>query len=136
MSALNLKPAHKAVKDYYEELAALKHLDFYDEGQVSPAFAALLRHCARQYDWTLAEQYPLTRGGRHLAVDGALVDHFKLPHGYWEAKDTKDDLEKEIQKKFDRGYPRDNILFQAPTRRSSIRMGGNALKRIFPGQIN
>ena len=51
-----------------------------------------------------------------LRVDGALLDIFKLPHGYWEAKDTKDDLEKEIQKKFDAGYPKDNILFQAPHR--------------------
>jgi predicted helicase len=49
-------------------------------------------------------------------VDGALVDNFKLPHGYWEAKDTKDDLDREIQKKFDTGYPKDNILFQAPHR--------------------
>ncbi|MGB8991020.1 MAG: N-6 DNA methylase [Desulfobaccales bacterium] len=62
------------------------------------------------------EQYPLARGGRHLKMDGALVDAFKIPHGYWEAKDTKDDLEKEIQKKFDAGYPKDNILFQAPHR--------------------
>ena len=44
------------------------------------------------------------------------MDIFKIPHGYWEAKDTDDDLEKEIQKKFEAGYPRDNILFQAPHR--------------------
>jgi hypothetical protein len=33
-------------------------------------------------------------------VDGARVEQFKLPHGYWEAKDSADDLEKEITKKF------------------------------------
>ena len=44
------------------------------------------------------------------------MDEFKIPHGYWEAKDTKDDLDQEIQKKFDAGYPKDNILFQAPHR--------------------
>jgi predicted helicase len=116
MPALNLKPAHKAVKAYFDELQAVAHLDFYDEGAVSPAFAELLRHCGRQTRLTLVEQYPLARSGRNLRVDGALVDIFKIPHGYWEAKDTKDDLDKEIQKKFDAGYPRDNILFQAPQR--------------------
>ncbi len=40
----------------------------------------------------------------------------RLPHGYREAKDTADDLEKEIQKKFQAGYPKNNILFQAPHR--------------------
>jgi predicted helicase len=116
MPALNLKPAHKAVKAYFDELQAVAHLDFYDEGAVSPAFAELLRHCARQFRLTLVEQFPLARSGRNLRVDGALVDDFKIPHGYWEAKDTKDDLDKEIQKKFAAGYPRDNILFQAPHR--------------------
>ena len=116
MSTLNLKPAHKAVKAYFDELQAVAHLDFYDEGAVSPAFAELLRHCGRQSRLTLVEQYPLARRGRNLRVDGALVDKFKIPHGYWEAKDTKDDLDKEIQKKFDAGYPKDNILFQAPHR--------------------
>jgi predicted helicase len=116
MTALQLKTAHKAVKAYFDELQAVAHLDFYDEGAVSPAFAELLRHCGRQSRLTLVEKYPLARGGRNLRVDGALVDAFKIPHGYWEAKDTKDDLEKEIQKKFDAGYPKDNILFQAPHR--------------------
>ena len=116
MPTLNLKPAHKAVKAYYDELQALGHLNFYAEGAVSPAFAALLRHCAKQSRLTLVEQFPLDKSGRNLRLDGALVDNFNLPHGYWEAKDTADDLEKEIQKKFAAGYPSDNILFQAPHR--------------------
>ena len=39
-----------------------------------------------------------------------------LIHGYWEAKDSNDDLDKEIKKKFAVGYPKNNILFQAPNR--------------------
>ncbi len=116
MFSLNLKPAHQAVKAYYDELQTLGHLDFYTEGSVSPAFAALLRHCAKQSRLTLVEQYPLKKNSHALRLDGALLDNFRLAHGYWEAKDTQDDLEKEIQKKFDAGYPRDNILFQAPHR--------------------
>jgi predicted helicase len=116
MAILNLKPAHQAVRAYYDELRTLSNLDFYAEGSVSPAFAALLRHCAKQVRLSLVEQYPLQKNGRNLRLDGALLDNFRLPHGYWEAKDTADDLEKEIQKKFQAGYPKNNILFQAPHR--------------------
>lgn len=116
MFTLNLKPAHKAVQAYYEELHTLGHLNFYAEGAVSPAFAALLRHCAKQCGLTLVEQYTLKKSGAALRLDGALVDGYTLPHGYWEAKDTADDLDKEIAKKFAAGYPQDNILFQAPHR--------------------
>ncbi|MGA8571718.1 MAG: hypothetical protein WB560_04540, partial [Desulfobaccales bacterium] len=116
MTTLNLKPTHQAVRAYYDELRTLSNLDFYAEGSVSPAFAALLRHCAKQVRLSLVEQYPLQKNGRSLRLDGALLDNFRLPHGYWEAKDTADDLEKEIQKKFQAGYPKNNILFQAPNR--------------------
>jgi hypothetical protein len=40
-------------------------------------------------------------------VDGALLDNFRLTHGFWEAKDMRDDLPKEARKKFALGYPRD-----------------------------
>ena len=46
----------------------------------------------------------------------SILDTFKLVRGVWEAKDTEDDLEKEIKNKFEKGYPKDNILFQAPNR--------------------
>ncbi|HEY0306377.1 MAG TPA: type ISP restriction/modification enzyme, partial [Longimicrobiales bacterium] len=44
-------------------------------------------------------------------VDGALLHGLRLPFGYWEAKDEKDDLDAEIALKFQRGYPKDNIIF-------------------------
>ena len=49
-------------------------------------------------------------------VDGALMDDFRLTHGYWEAKDEDDDLPSEVVRKLEAGYPRDNILFQTPHR--------------------
>ena len=127
MSTLKLKPAHKAVKDYYDALNKLTALGASHEGAVSPAFAALLRHCARQFDWTLIEKHSVKRHGNLIIVDGALVDTFKLVHGYWEAKDSGDDLHKEIKKKFAVGYPRDNILFQAPDRVSIWQDGRQVL---------
>ena len=35
-----------------------------------------------------------------------------MARGYWEAKDSHDDLDAEIRVKFNRGYPRDNIIFE------------------------
>ena len=33
-------------------------------------------------------------------MDAAILDAFNLPRGYWEAKDEKDDLKAEMNKKF------------------------------------
>ena len=116
MPTLNLKASHNVVKAYYDTLQGFTTLHLFHEGAVSPAFAALLRYGGRQYGWTLAEKYPLKRKDRTLYPDGALLDDFKIVHGLWEAKDTDDDLAQEAKKKFATGYPRDNILFQAPDR--------------------
>ena len=112
---MNLKTTHKPIKSYYNNLQKLDLFNETKEGAVSPAFATLLRHCAHKLKLTLIEQYTMKRNSHSIRVDGAVVDEFKLPHGYWEAKDSKDNLEKEVQKKFKVGYPKDNIIFQSPT---------------------
>ena len=48
------------------------------------------------------------------------MDNFRLTHGYWEAKDEDDDLPSEVVRKFEAGYPRDNILFQESTPRHPL----------------
>ncbi len=117
MSSLNLKPTHAPVKKYYATLQRFARGHFDKEGNIRGAFEDLLKHCARQYDWTLVPEYSIPRKDRHpLSVDGALLDAFNLPRGYWEAKDAKDSLEAEMKKKFEVGYPRSNILFQRPDR--------------------
>ena len=52
--------------------------------------------------------------------DGTLRDAFLLPRGYWEAKDTDDDLEYEIKKKINLGYPLTNIIFEDTHRADSL----------------
>jgi len=116
VSTLSLKPAHAAVKKYYATLQRFARGHFDKEGNIRGAFEDLLKHCARQYDWTLGPEYSIPRKDRNpLSVDGALLDAFNLPRGYWEAKDEHDSLEVEMKKKFEAGYPRSNILFQHPT---------------------
>ncbi len=117
MRKLNLKPNHKAVSAYYQSLGQFGQLNIWNESAVKVAFQNLLESCARQFSWMLVLEWEVKRQRqRPVRVDGALVDAFKLPHGYWEAKDERDDLSKEVTKKFDQGYPKDNILFQAPER--------------------
>jgi hypothetical protein len=77
MKILDLRPTHKAITTYYTELHQLAQVEADREGAVSPAFANLLRHCAKQFNWTLYEQYPLKAGNKNIYPDGALVDVFK-----------------------------------------------------------
>ena len=117
MPTLNLKPTHKPIKSYYAALDRFANLGVTHETAVRTAFQDLLQHCARQAGWTLVPEHAVNpRRGRRIIVDGALIDDFRLTHGYWEAKDIHDDLPAEVERKFAAGYPRDNILFQTPKR--------------------
>ena len=117
MKTLNLKPTHKPVKAYYESLERFESIGVSHETAVRSAFQTLLEHCGKQFSWILVPEHSM-RGGknRRIVVDGALIDNFQLPHGYWEAKDIHDDLPTEVLRKFEKDYPRDNILFQTPRR--------------------
>ncbi len=116
MSTLNLKPANAPVRVYYATLQKFARGRFDNEGNIRGAFEDLLKKCARQFDWTLVPEYQVARTGQSpIRIDAALLDAFNLPRGYWEAKDEKDSLMEEMEKKFRAGYPRSNILFQRPT---------------------
>jgi len=117
MGTLSLKPTHKAVATYYDALAKFAKLGIKHEGAVRSAFQELLETCARQFDWKLVPEYAIKRKGKADAkADGALLDNYGLNHGLWEAKDSDDDLDKEIKNKFAIGYPKQNILFWQPDR--------------------
>ena len=117
MPTVNLKPTHKPVKSYYAALDQFAQLGITHETAVRAAFQSLLEHCARQCGWTLVPEHAVnTRRAKRIVVDGALIDNFRLIHGYWEAKDIDDDLPAEVERKFAAGYPDDNILFQTPQR--------------------
>ena len=116
MSKISLKPTHKAIADYYTSLHNYSQLGFFNEGAVSPPFAIVLESAAKQLKWNLIQQYPKKSKSKSIRIDGAVVDQWGLPHGYWEAKDGKDDLRKEVKNKFAVGYPRDNIIFQEPAK--------------------
>ena len=128
MPKLNLKPNHKAVRDYYATLQEYNKHDITHEGAVSSPFDTLLHTCAKQVNATLVPQYPMRApNGNRIVIDGAIIDEYGLPLAYWEAKDIDDDLAKSVQEKREAGYPLDNILFQTPQRAILYQNGREAL---------
>ena len=117
MPQLNLKPSHKAIRDYYTTLQQYDRHAVTHEGAVSNPFAFLLDSCAKQVNATLIPQYAMrTANGNRIVIDGAILDEFGLPFAYWEAKDIDDDLPKAVAEKREAGYPLDNTFFQTPQR--------------------
>ena len=112
----NIRPTHKPIKNYYAELEEYDSVGAEHEGAVRTAFQNLLQHYCRQADLILVcEKTHYTPENRRITPDGEVVDPFGLPYGYWEAKDTQDDLYVEADKKFAAGYPSKNIVVQSPT---------------------
>ena len=100
------------IERYREELLRLKQYGGSDsEGSIRRAFENCLDAYCREHQHKLALIAELTTNNG-IQPDGTVKDSLRMARGYWEAKDTHDNLDEEIQKKFDRGYPRDNIIFE------------------------
>jgi predicted helicase len=83
------------------------------ETVVREAFKDLLKQWGRQQDLVfIAEHEHIGPTKNRCYVDGALLHEIRVPFGYWEAKDTGDKLDEEIEKKKRKGYPQDNIIFE------------------------
>src|SRR5579862_2018993 len=108
----SISPNHRSVRKYYETLEALKKQNVDNEMSVRSAFEFLLQETAKLKGWTLVPELSEKSGGSLMRPDGTLRDANSLPRGYWEAKDTKDDLNTEIRRKIARGYRLSNIIFE------------------------
>ena len=82
-----------------------------NEQSIRRAFATCLDAYCREHRERLALVDEL-EASLHNRPDGTVKDSLRMTRGYWEAKDSHDDLDAEIQAKFNRGYPRDNIVFE------------------------
>ena len=67
-------------------------------GATSSAFQNLLAATCKKADWHLVPQLSTRIRGKQVRPDGTLRDEFNLHHGYWEAKDSSDNLDEEIRK--------------------------------------
>lgn len=102
------------IQKYLNELHDLRKVSGTSrETVVREAFKTLLKEWGRSHDLVFVTEYEIiTPAKERRLVDGALLHELRLPFGYWEAKDEKDDLDAEIEIKFRRGYPQDNIIFE------------------------
>ncbi|HEU5348016.1 MAG TPA: N-6 DNA methylase, partial [Ktedonobacterales bacterium] len=110
----------RLINRYYEELQQYHMQGVTHEMATRTAFQNLLASCAQQMKWTLIPELTLANGNR---PDGVLRDRSLFYRGYWEAKDTHDDLDAEIAKKIARGYPTTNTIFE-DTQRAVLYQNG------------
>lgn len=102
------------VQVFLNDLDRLKKLSgSINEQTIREAFKDLLKAWARQNKLLFVAELEYATGQKtKVYPDGTILHDLRVPLGFWEAKDTKDDLDEEIQKKLAKGYPQDNILFE------------------------
>ena len=131
-------PTYPHIERYRAELDELIAFGGTDnESSIRVAF----RNCLASYCHDHREKLVLVeelaaQGG--IYPDGTVKDSLRMNRGYWEAKDTHDDLDAEIRAKFDRGYPRDNIIFEDSERAVLYQNGGVAQRADMnrPGELH
>ncbi|MGI8951460.1 MAG: type ISP restriction/modification enzyme [Chitinophagaceae bacterium] len=83
------------------------------ETAIRNAFYNLLNEYAKQKGLMIVTEVTIKAiNGRNITPDGTLKDVLRQDWGYWESKDESDKIDDEIKKKFDKGYPKENILFE------------------------
>src|SRR6266849_7422391 len=130
-----LKPSHKAIQGYYQALQTYSEQRVTHEGALETAFQRLLADTAPAHGWTLLPKLKLQVRGKNIYPDGTLRDFFNLRRGFWEAKDTDDDLDAEISKKIAKGYPLNNTIFE-DTRTAVLFQGQTEVLRIDLSERN
>jgi len=103
-----------AINEYYNEVESLVRFSgSRNETTIRTPFVNLINAYARPLDYRLATEVAYETASRTtVKPDGTLKDALRISIGWWESKDENDDLDEEIEKKFAKGYPRENILFE------------------------
>ena len=123
-----VKPTDPHIVDYHAALTEYAEHGAVHEGATETAFGRLLAETAKYHGWTLIPKKGMKSKTtkKQIFPDGTLEDIYYLPRGYWEAKDTDDDLKTEIGKKIQKGYPLVNTIFE-DTRRALLYQNGKAV---------
>ena len=105
-------PVYPHIDRYYGELSQLIEFGGLDnEENIRSAFQnCLASYCAEHSERLVL--VPELRSDSSNKPDGTIRDSLRMTRGLWEAKDTYDDLDREIRNKLGQGYSSDNILFE------------------------
>lgn len=123
------------INQYLNELADLKRVSGASrESVVREAFKDLLKAWGKSQHLTFIPEHEfITTAKVRNYIDGALLHDLRVPFGYWEAKDAGDDLDVEIAKKFRRGYPSTNIIFEDSTKAVLFQHGVEVMRCAVDG---
>ena len=121
-------PSYPHIEEYRAKLQELIEFGGSDnEENIRPAF----QNCLDAYCHDHRERLvliPELKTSPSNKPDGTVKDSLRMVRGYWEAKDSHDDLDAEIKVKFNRGYPRDNIIFEDSQTAVLVQNGSEAMR--------
>jgi predicted helicase len=113
------------IEKYYKKLEELSDFSK-NESSIRRAFENLIESVASEQNLSFIAEIPYAKNSRAIP-DGTLKNRFQFDFGFWEAKDQKDDLDVEIEKKLKKGYPDSNIIFEDSKRAVLIQNGSTVL---------
>ena len=94
-----------------EQIEAFTHS--HNETNIRRSFINLINAYAKEKNLLLIEEESIKNQQQRIIPDGVLKDRFRAQYGIYEAKDAKDDIDKEIHNKIHlKGYPTENTLFE------------------------
>ena len=121
-------PSYPHIEEYRAKLQELIEFGGSDnEENIRPAFQNCLDAYCHDHRERLA-LIPELKASPGNKPDGTVKDSLRMARGYWEAKDSHDDLDAEIKVKFNRGYPRDNIIFEDSQTAVLVQNGNEAMR--------
>ena len=121
-------PSYPHIEKYHADLERFIEFGGSDNEQsIRRAFAECLdSYCSEHRErLALVDELSVSASNR---PDGTVKDSLRMARGYWEAKDSHDDLDAEIKVKFNRGYPRDNIIFEDSQTAVLVQNGNEAMR--------
>jgi len=103
-----------SINQYLSEVEKIIHYGgTKKETAIRTAFYNLLNEYAKAKGLMIIPEVTIkATNGKNVTPDGTLKDTLRQDWGYWESKDIEDKIDNAIKIKFDKGYPKENILFE------------------------
>ncbi len=118
------------IQRYYKEVDDLIQYGGSNiETVISHKFGELIAAYCNKKNLKLVPQLDYkTKNGKLVRPDGTIKNALSLSFGYWESK-ANVNLDEEIRKKFNAGYPKNNILFE-DSKTAILFQEGEEVKRV------